>query len=423
MKPTSSDSCDGIEHVANAFEADAESHAPTSGAAGTPTGPLAGIRVLDLSLFMVGPWAAMLLGSLGADVLHVEQPDISWDQLAANVPPTINGTSIGYLSWNMNKRGVGIDLKDEADLSFFYALVGTCDVLITNMRTGVAERLGFGYDRLHDLNPRLIYCQATGYGTSGPRARQRGSDDALQALSGCWTTQGARDGLGEMYRFATQIDGTSGNVMAQAVLLALFARKRTGRGQLVEVTMLDAAATLQTPRLAEHVAGVRHAPQGSSAYCAAPDRAFECSDAYWIGVSAVNESDWEQLCNALTRPDLLTDSRFTNNVQRVKHRNVLENILEAEFRLRPSAYWEHQLSCNRVPWGSPLRWGVLKYHQQVTANNYVMNVPTAAWGRVWTGGPPWHFSSTPARVFGPPIPGIDTWSIQEEIQWSDRMNT
>src|SRR5262249_52049062 len=162
-----------------------------------PRRPLDGVRIFDLTIFMVGPWASMLLGAMGAEVLHVEQPDIDWKDLSAGVPPTINGTSIGYITWNMNKRGLFLDLKVEEDREFAYRLIETCDVFLCNMRTGVPERLGMGYDHLSTLNPGLVYVRGTGFGPTGPRADDRAADMVIQSLTGFWSTQGRRGSAGE----------------------------------------------------------------------------------------------------------------------------------------------------------------------------------------------------------------------------------
>jgi crotonobetainyl-CoA:carnitine CoA-transferase CaiB-like acyl-CoA transferase len=379
-------------------------------------GPLDGIRIFDATVFMVGPWASMLLGSLGADVLHVEQPDVDWSDLCAGIPPTVNGTSVGYLAWNMNKRGVAIDMKIQDELEFAYGLIETCDVFLCNMRAGAADRLGLGYEKLSALNPRLVYCLATGQGRSGPRTNQRGTDNSIQALTGFWSAQGARGEDGEMYRHYAQLDATTGNVMAQAILLALYTRKRTGRGQFVEVTMLDASATLQATRLAEQFAGVMHEPQGSSAFPTAPDRAFRCLDNRWIGVTATSDPEWDSLCRAVGRTELSADARFETNAARVRNRSALEDILVGVFLSHPRPYWELILSRAGVVWGAPMGWEELRHHAQVTENESLIEVDTVAWGKIWAGGPPWHFSKTPARVFGPPIPGIDTDELKHELE-------
>jgi crotonobetainyl-CoA:carnitine CoA-transferase CaiB-like acyl-CoA transferase len=238
----------------------------------------------------------------------------------------------------------------------------------------------------------------------------------MQAVTGLWSTQGARGGAYEGYRHATQIDAVTGNLLAEAALLGLYQRKRTGEGQYIEVTMLDAGATLQLPRIVEHFAGVDHQPQGSSAFGTAPDRAFCCEDAQWLGVSVTSEEKWRRLCGAVDRPDLEDDARFVTNRARVAHRDELEGILADVFSTKPRSYWELTLTRADVPWGARSRWEELRYHQQVLANDYLLEVDADPWGHVWTGGPPWRFSRTPAHVAGPPIPGIDTWVIKDELE-------
>jgi crotonobetainyl-CoA:carnitine CoA-transferase CaiB-like acyl-CoA transferase len=376
-------------------------------------GPLDGIRVFDLTMYMAGPWAAMVIGSLGAEVLHIEQPDVDWSTLNAGTPPLVRGTASGYLAWNMNKRGLSVDIKKPDDLEFAHRLIETCDVFMSNMRP--LERMGFGYERLKAINPRLVYCHATGWGHGGPRGADPGTDLIMSAFSGGWAMQGARNGLGEFYRHATQVDATTGNLLAQAVLLGLHARKRTGEGQHIEVTMVDAAATMQLPRLAELFGGMQHQPMGSSAPATAPDRAFHCEDGLWIGVSVTTEPEWRSLCEAVGLPELVSDDRFASNRARVEHRAELETLLLDCFARQPRAYWELVLSRARVPWGAPLLWEHLRHHAQVLANGYLAEVDTDAWGRLWTGGPPWRFSRTPAAMTGPPIPGIDTDACREEL--------
>lgn len=377
--------------------------------------PLDGVRILDATLFMVGPWASMLLGAMGAEVLHVEQPDVDWSRLSGSIPPTINGTSIGYITWNMNKRGVFIDFKSESDRGFAHHLIETCDVFLSNMRPGVAERLGMGYEGLRAINPRLIYCSATGYGPVGPRAGDRGSDNTVQAMSGFWSTQGQRGQPGEAYRHYTQLDASTGNTVAQAILLGLYARKRTGKGQHIDVTMFDSAATLQLPRLAEHFEGHVHEPLGSSAFATSPNRAFQCQDGKWVGVSVTSEAEWDRLCGVLADENLWSDERFKSNSDRVRNRKALEETLIPVFASRPQAYWLLQLRKSGVPVGMPMDWETIRHHRQVAENGYVVEVGTEGWGKVWTGGPPWRFSKTPARMTGTPLPGEATFELWEEV--------
>ena len=209
-------------------------------------GPLDGVRVFDMTLWMVGPWASTQLGALGADVIHIEQPGVDPRTLGAGVPPSIDGTSIGYITWNMNKRGLFLDLKSQADRETAYRLLQTCDVFLVNMRPGAADRLGMGYEQVRAANPNVVYTAITGWGETGPMRDSPGADVQCQYFTGFWSTNGARGGSPEVYRHFTQMDASTGNVAAQAVLMGLLARHRTGQGQRIHVGMLRAGMALQS---------------------------------------------------------------------------------------------------------------------------------------------------------------------------------
>jgi crotonobetainyl-CoA:carnitine CoA-transferase CaiB-like acyl-CoA transferase len=380
-------------------------------------GPLEGIRIFDLTIYMVGPWAAVQLGALGADVIHIEQPNVDPSTLGAGVPPKINGTSVGYITWNMNKRGLFLDLKTPQDRATAYELLKTCDVFMVNMRTGTADRLGLSYEAVAEINPQIVYCSITGFGETGPMATRPGADGQMQYFSGFWSTNGAKGGEREIYRHFTQMDGSTGNYAAQAILMGLLARKRSGRGQRIEVSMLRATTALQTARIGEYLAtGEVAKPLGSAAFATAPDEAFLCEDSLYLGISVTNERDWRALCQAVDREDLLFDARFATNVDRVAHRDELSAILASIFRDKPQYRWMMQLTRAGVPCGYPMRFEELRYHPQVTENNYVIETDTSAWGRLYTGGPPWHFSETPARWTGTPLPGEHTGEVLDELQ-------
>lgn len=372
--------------------------------------------MFDLTMWMVGPWASVQLGGLGADVIHIEQPGVLWSSLGAGVPPTINGTSIGYIAWNMNKRGLFLDLKSTPDRATAYDLLKTCDVFLMNMRPGVAERLGIDYQTVAEINPQIVYCSINGWGETGPMSQRPGADTYVLYYSGFWSTNGAPGGRPEVYRHFTQIDGTSGNYAAQAILMALVARKRTGRGQKIEINMLEAATALQSARVAEYLAsGTLPQPLGSAAYATAPDQAFFCEDQQYVGVSVTSEAEWQAFCTAIERPELLTDERFRTNVARVEHRDELSALLEPVFKVKPQYYWMMWLTRAGVPCGYPMRFEQLRDHPQVTENDYIVDVETSGWGNVYTGGPPWHFSRTPCEWRGTPMPGEHTGEIMDEL--------
>lgn len=385
-------------------------------------GPLDGVRVFDMTLWLVGPWASMQLGALGADVIHIEQPGLDPQTLGGGAPPTLDGTSVGYITWNMNKRGLFLDLKSPADRETAYRLLATCDVLLVNMRYGTTERLGMGYEQVRAVNPRVVYTTITGWGEQGPMRDKPGADIQHQYFTGFWSTNGARGGRPEVYRHFTQMDATTGNVAAQAVLMGLLARHRTGEGQRIHVSMLRAAMALQSLRIAEHLAsGELHQPLGSAGFAAAPDQAFCCGDGRWIGVSATSEEEWQRLAAALADseasglPQLMSDARFAANVDRVRHRDELALLLQDAFAQFPRDYWLLRLGAARVPCGFPLTWDVLRDHAQALENGYIREVQTSGWGRVQTGGPPWALERTPARWFGTSLPGEQTGEILDEL--------
>ena len=380
-------------------------------------GPLDGIRIFDMTLFMVGPWASMQLGALGADVIHIEQPDIDWSTLGAGVPPTINGTSIGYIAWNMNKRALSLDMKDEVYRQRALELLKTCDVFLVNMRPGVAERLGVGYEAVAAINPRIVYCTVTGWGTTGPWADLPGADTQVQYVSGFSAATGKAGGEAEIYRSYTQMDGSTGNYAAQAIVLALLARERTGKGQRIDLSMLRATTALQSARIEEYLLSGKNAERlGHRGAATAPDQAFLCEDGEWVAVSATSPGEWRALCDAVGKPELLEDARFKTNPDRVDHRLELSAALEPVFAGRARDHWMFYLGKAGVPCGYQMKWDVLRNHRQVVENNYIVEVDTAGWGAVFSGGPAWHLSGTPATWFGTPFPGMNDEEIIAELE-------
>ena len=379
------------------------------------TGPLSGIRVFDLTLAMVGPWASMQLGAMGADVIHVEQPEQRVG--AFQVPPTINGTSIGYISWNMNKRGFTLDLKSPQDRANAYELIKTCDVFLMNMRPDVAGRLGVDYETVSQINPGIVYCTVTGWGHTGPMRDLPGADGQVQYFTGGAAANGAEGEDTEIYRHSTQFDATTGNYACMSILMGLVGRKKTGKGQRVDISMLRATTAMQTPRIAEYLMSKQNpARLGNQAQATAPDRAFMCADRRDLGVSATNEEEWQALCKALGRLEFIEDPRFATNTDRVDHRQELSDALSPIFASMPLDYWVLELNRAGVPNGRLMRWDEIRHHEQVLDNNYIAPVDTREWGRVWTSPGPWHFSKTPTEWSATPTIGEHNAEIVAEIE-------
>ncbi|MGH8014278.1 MAG: CaiB/BaiF CoA transferase family protein [Candidatus Binataceae bacterium] len=375
---------------------------------------LEGIRVLDLTVAAVGPWATKLLGALGADVIKVEAP--GGDLLSHMVPPKLRGGSVLYISANHNKRMIELDLKKEADRAIALKIVQRSDVFVQNMRPGAVERLGLGYDVVAQANPRIVYVAASAYGRTGPMATEAGIDPTVQAVCGWCSITGPADGTsgqaqrgltgeaaervqqkGEMFRHLAHLDLTTATVITQAVLQGLLARERTGKGQKIEVEMLTAAIALQTTRIAEYLAsGVQPAPLGSAAATTAPHQAFACQDKKYIAVGVTDDEQWTGLCRALGLESIINDTRFETNPARVANRDALSAILADKFAAKPAAWWLMRLSAENVPSGPFLTFDQLKYHPQVIDNQYIVEIDSPHWGHMYVDGLPWKFSRTPA---------------------------
>jgi crotonobetainyl-CoA:carnitine CoA-transferase CaiB-like acyl-CoA transferase len=382
--------------------------------------PLDGIRVFDLTVAAVGPWATKLLGAMGADVIKVEAP--GGDQLSHAVPPRIKGNSVLYVSGNHNKRMVELDLKQEADRAIALRILEKSDVFVNNMRPGAAERLGLDYDVVAKVNPRIIYVLASAYGRSGPMAAEAGVDPTVQAFCGWCSITGPEQGRGEMFRHLAHIDLTTATTITQAVLEALIARERTGQGQRIEIEMLTAAMALQTTRLAEYFAtGAQPQPLGSGSPTTAPHQAFECADKRFVAVGVERDEQWPAFCRAMKLPELIADQRFASNPMRVRNRAALVEILEPRFRSKPAAWWMIRLTNEKVPNGPLMNFDELRYHPQVRHNQHIVEIETPHWGRLNVDGLPWKFSLTPCgpiRAGGKP--GEHTAEVLAELGITDQ---
>lgn len=363
-------------------------------------GILDGIRVFDLSIAAVGPWAAKLLGELGADVIKVEAPG---GELSHSIPPPIKGSAVLYISANFNKRHIVLDLKQEADRAIALQIIEKSDVFIQNMRPGAIERLGLGYDVVSPINPTLIYVSASAYGSTGPMAKEAGVDPTVQAFSGWCSITGPAGSQGEMFRHFAHLDINTSAMIVEAVLQALLAREKTGQGQHIEMEMVSAALSLQTSRLAEYFATRQQPrPMGSAVTTTVPHQAFGCEDQKYIAVGVVSEDQWPRFCRAIKAEELRNDPRFATNPKRVKHRQALIPILEKRFRTKPVAWWVIRLTKERVPNSRIQDFEALRYHPQVLENEHIVDMDSPHWGTLSVDGLPWKFSHTPA---GPVRPG------------------
>ncbi len=382
-------------------------------------GPLAGVRVLDISGLGVGPVTGLFLAELGADVVKVEPPH---GDLAHTVLPRQRGTSVLYISANLCKRGIVLNLKDPRDLERAYRLAERADVFIENFRVGVVERLGLGYQVLAERNPRLIYCSISGFGPHGPLALLPSVDPYIQAFSGFASLNGSPGSQGESLRNIGFIDLNTSALTVPAILAALVAREQTGTGQYIVASMLEAAVTLQMSRIAEFFAtGQSPLPCGSGMPYSVPDQAFRVRDGY-LAVSARTQAEWEQLCRALGQESLLDDPRYRTLADRLAHRRELIASLAGVFHTHPSAWWIKVLTQAGVPCGRFHTYDEMCLHPQVRINQLMAEVPTPHWGTVRVAGLPWSFSLTPGVLRSGPLWGSDTAEVLADTSFGNSAN-
>ncbi|MBM4320904.1 MAG: CoA transferase, partial [Deltaproteobacteria bacterium] len=313
--------------------------------------PLEGILVLDLSRVLAGPYCTMQLADMGATVIKVEEPR-GGDDTRAFGPPFVGGESCYYLSVNRGKRSIAIDLKHPEGKAIVRKLASRADVLVENFRPGAADRLGLGYTGLTELNPRLIYASISGFGHAGlPEFFGKpGYDVVVQGLGGGPSITGEPDG--EPMKSGNSIaDLIAGLLTFQGILLALLARERSGRGQHVDISMLDGQVSLLTYHAGRYL-GTGDVPRrmGNRHPTIVPYQTFRAADGYF-NLAVGNDRLWESFCKAIARPDLLADTRYTANSGRVRHREELIAVLAEFFRQEPVEHWLALLEKSGVPAG------------------------------------------------------------------------
>ena len=313
----------------------------------SPVGPLSGVRVLDLTQFLSGPFGTQILGDLGAEIIKVEAPT---GELSRTMPPYfVEGDSAYYLSINRNKKSVVIDLKTEQGVALVLDLAARSDVLIENNRPGVMTRLGLDWETVKRVNPRLVYCSISGFGQTGPDKDLPAYDMIVQAMSGGMSITGE---IGEApVRAGIPLsDLTAGMYGVIGVLAALHERQTSGTGKYVDIAMLDAQVAMLCYQGAYYLqSGVVPGPQGRGHDSIPTYRAFTCGDDVDVVITANTERMWSNLCGALGRPNLVDDERFRSNELRYANRKALWEILEACFRTKPSAAWVDDLVAAEVP--------------------------------------------------------------------------
>jgi crotonobetainyl-CoA:carnitine CoA-transferase CaiB-like acyl-CoA transferase len=358
------------------------------------TGALHGLTVLDLTSHLSGPFCAMQLADLGADVIKIEGPK---GDAMRGAPPFIEGESAPFMLWNRNKRGIRLDLKAPADLETFWGLVDTADVVLENFRPGVIDKLGIGWEALHKRNPRLVLGSISGFGQTGPYAKRGGFDLMVQAMSGLMSVTGPKDG--PPYRIPLAIsDVGAGLYLAVGGLAALQARQHSGLGQWVETSLLEATVSLGVYEAAGYFTdGKRPAKMGQSHRGSSPYQVFQTADG-WITIGGSQQNFYQRLCHLVGRPELIDDPRFASNAKRVANNEAIVELLQERLRLKTTDQWMEALGAEGIPAGPVLYHDEVFTDPQILARGMVAEVEHAKAGRQKTLGVPIKMSATPSKV-------------------------
>jgi crotonobetainyl-CoA:carnitine CoA-transferase CaiB-like acyl-CoA transferase len=379
-----------------------------------PHAPLAGVRVLDASRVLAGPFCGQILGDLGAEVIKVERPG-SGDETRTWGPPFLGSTSAYYLSCNRNKRDIALDLGKPQGLKIFHDLVERCDILLENFRAASADRLGLGPDKLLAINPRLIVCSISGFGRSGPMSDLPGYDFAVQALSGLMSITGPVAGPPCKVGVAVT-DITTGLYAAIAVLACLHARQQSGHGYAIDLALLDCAVASQVNVVQAYLTAGQLPPrQGNAHLQIVPYQLFQTADS-WLVLAVGNDGQWQRFCQAAEQPHWAADASFATNSLRVQNRDKLIPQVEAVMRRRTLADWQERLVAAEVPHAPVWRHADLLQSSQAAARGLRVTVRDPSGQPVDLVGSPFHITGAnlPLPTL-PPALGKDTEAILRDL--------
>lgn len=377
-------------------------------------GPLAGMKVIELAHVMAGPVCGLMLADMGADVIKVEKIN-GGDDTRRQLPPDINGESAAFMMMNRNKRGIVVDLKNEAGKDVLRRLVKDADVLIENYRADTLPSLGLGYDDLKKVNPGLIYAAISGFGRTGPLAASGGFDLVAQGMSGLMSVTGEAPGRPPVKVGPPVCDITAGILIAMGTLAAYAHRQLTGEGQLVDTSLFEAGVTLTYWQSAIAFAtGMAPGPMGSAHPLNAPYQAFATADG-WINIGAANDANWKRMLHALHADHLANDPRFHDGRSRMANREILIDTLAPLFAQLTLTEALQRMEVAGVPAGPVLDVMAMHAHPQTIARDMVPTVHHTRAGDMQTIGLPVKFSVTPGAVLhAAPLFGQHTREILRE---------
>jgi crotonobetainyl-CoA:carnitine CoA-transferase CaiB-like acyl-CoA transferase len=380
--------------------------------------PLEGLTILDFTRVLSGPYCTMQLGDLGARVIKIEQPGRG-DDTRAWGPPFVNGESAYFLSINRNKESVALDLKDARSRTIVDALLARADVVVENFRPGTMARLGWSHEAIASRHPRVVYCSISGFGQTGPRHLEAGYDAMMQGESGLMSITGPADG--PPYRLGVAIaDIATGMFAVQGILAALYARERTGRGQLVDIAMLDSVTALLTYQ-ASIAFATSETPMrmGNRHPSIAPYDTFPAADGEFV-LSVGNDDQFGRLTRVLGRPEMAADPRFVTNADRVRHYDVLRRDLVQLCSSWARADLLAALTNAGVPAGGVRTITEAFADPQIAAREMIVPLEHVSAGRIRVLGTPLKLSGTPAAIrLPPPALGQHTAAVLRELGLSD----
>lgn len=385
----------------------------------TRKGPLAGLKVVELAHVMSGPVGGLFLADMGADVIKVEKIQ-GGDDTRHTVPPEINGESASFMIINRNKRGIAVDAKQPEGRDILRRLIATADIVLENYRPGTMKKMGLGFQELQEINPGLIYCTITGFGTNGPYAQRAGYDLIAQGMSGLMGLTGEGPGRPPVKVGVPVGDVTAGILAATGILAAYIEKLRTGKGQYVDTSLLEASvAQTYWPAALAFATGKSAGPMGSAHPVAAPYQAFKTGDG-WINIGAIGQANWERIGLVLGIPGLATDARFATNAERMNNIEELVATMERVLTGRTTDDWVEAFERAGVPAGPVKTMSQVLDDPQVRAREMVIEVEHPIAGRIQALGCPIKFSNgNGVTQQGAPLLGEHTAEVLREIGYAD----